>query len=109
MKVNDNAIYLLIGARIRMRRRELGITQAKLADTTGELRTSISNIESGRQKAPLDVMFHICEALEIEPKDVIPSLAEVSLDEMIRHAPPKTAALVRELMQGAEPGERQET
>ena len=41
------------------------------------LRTSITNIESGRQRAGLHVIYALCEALEVDPLEILPRPSEV--------------------------------
>jgi transcriptional regulator with XRE-family HTH domain len=70
-------LYKIIGRRLKQRRKELGMTQSELAETIGHLRTSVANIEAGRQKAPLHVLFTLSNELGIELASIIPTNAEV--------------------------------
>jgi transcriptional regulator with XRE-family HTH domain len=54
-----------LGQRIRERRLELKMTQAKLADTTGLDRTYISGLESGRRNPALKNLGKLSKALKI--------------------------------------------
>lgn len=60
-------IYRRLGRRIRVRRKRLGLSQETLADAVGMIRTSIVNIEAGRQR----ILFHqtqkFARALGVEP------------------------------------------
>jgi transcriptional regulator with XRE-family HTH domain len=75
--IDEAKLFALIGERIKQRRIDLGQTQAWLAKRVGMLRTSITNIETGRQKAPLHVIYALCNALEIDPLDILPRPSEV--------------------------------
>ncbi|MGC1459450.1 MAG: helix-turn-helix transcriptional regulator [Steroidobacteraceae bacterium] len=46
-----------VGLRLQRARRERGITQEELARRIGLPRPSYANIESGRQRVPLDVVW----------------------------------------------------
>ena len=67
-----DALYEEIGDRIRKEREELGFTQSDLAQEIGMLRTSIANIETGRQRLPIHVLFNIARALGVTPKRLLP-------------------------------------
>ena len=64
--------YKIIGERIQKKREKMGLSQEDLAAKVGLLRTSITNTEAGRQKIPLEGLYRIAEALEMEVKDLIP-------------------------------------
>ena len=110
-EVDDARLYGLIGDRLKQRRQELGKTQAWLAERVGLLRTSITNIEKGRQKAPLHVVYGLCEALEVDPLEILPPLAEVRRalreevainSDRVARVPPKTAEFLREVIDDPE-------
>ena len=52
-----------IGAVIRMRRRELGLTQVELADRVGVGITYVSNLENGKETAEIGKALHILSML----------------------------------------------
>lgn len=92
LNLNDvDALYRLIGERIKSAREGVGLSQAKLAKRLGLSRTSIVNIEAGRQRAPVHVLWHIAESIGTELGLLIPNQSDyraqtdpVSLDaEMI--------------------------
>lgn len=57
------------------------MSQSQLADAIGHLRASVANIEAGRQKTPLHVLYAISEALGTDPKAMLPDRYEVMGDE----------------------------
>jgi hypothetical protein len=68
------------------------------------LRTSITNIEAGRQKAPLHVIYTICDALDVDPLKILPTPSEVRQQvheevaigaERVARVPPKAAEFLR--------------
>ncbi len=52
-----------IGTVIRMRRRELGLTQVELADRVGVGITYVSNLENGKETAEIGKALHILSML----------------------------------------------
>lgn len=74
-----DALYRMIGDRIRTirERSTQKLSQAKLAKLLGMSRASIVNIESGRQRAPVHLLWRIADALETELAMLIPRRAEL--------------------------------
>lgn len=68
----DWLLYSRIGEAIRGRRLELGMTQAELADALDFARTSIANIETGRQTIYVDTLYEIAKALDTVPATLVP-------------------------------------
>lgn len=67
-------VYEELGQRIRARREERGLSQAKFAGRVDLTRTSISNIENGRQHLPLHSLYRFADILECRPHDLLPEL-----------------------------------
>ena len=61
--------YLLFGARVSQLRDALGITQDELRVKVSLTRTSISNIEAGRQRVLLHDVDKFARAFGISPKN----------------------------------------
>src|SRR5207249_352007 len=80
IQMNEELLYRLVGEKVRAARERLSPkrSQAKLAQALGLSRTSLVNIECGRQRAPLHVLWRIAEALGIELADLLPRQAEYS-------------------------------
>jgi transcriptional regulator with XRE-family HTH domain len=66
-------LYSLTGARIREARQRRKLSQSELAAAVGLTRTSIVNIERGRQKILLHTLFDFAEALDVHPGTLIPN------------------------------------
>src|SRR5258708_14357179 len=104
MQVNETLLYHLIGENVKRQRVKVDITQAQLADAVGVLRTSIANIEAGRQKLPLHLLYRLCMELGVEVVDILPGNAMVSQPTTIstegapEEVPPKTAEFLKELL-----------
>lgn len=73
----NSTLYQILGNRIKTRREEIRLNQNELGEKAGVGRTSISNIEQGRQKPPLSVIYNICHALDIDIHSVLPSYNEI--------------------------------
>lgn len=71
MDIDD--FYREIGKRIRSEREALGFSQKEIADEVGMSRTSIVNIEAGRQHLPLHTLCVIADALGISVNCLIPN------------------------------------
>lgn len=59
--------YEIIGKRIRLRRKELHIKQADMAEYLDISNNHMSSIENGRQKPSLEILLRICDYLEVTP------------------------------------------
>ena len=64
--------YKQLGATIRHARAGLGITQADLAQIVGLSRTSLTNIELGRQRILVDQLAELASALHVSVSSLIP-------------------------------------
>jgi transcriptional regulator with XRE-family HTH domain len=71
MKPESRLLYRQVGARIEQIRTALGITQEELSKKVGLTRTSITNIEAGRQVITLDGLLKFCESFHITPKQLL--------------------------------------
>lgn len=65
------SLYDLLGKQVGAERRARGISQAELARAVGLTRTSMTNIEAGRQRPPLHVTVALAQALGLELSDLI--------------------------------------
>ena len=68
----EQELYSEIGLRIRKEREALGFTQADLAREVQLTRTSITNIEAGRQKMLIQTLYAIANALGISIACLLP-------------------------------------
>lgn len=72
--MNDpDLIYLSIGRNVRRERLRLQWSQDQLAERIGLLRTSIANIEAGKQRVPLHTLCLIADALDVLPGRLLPA------------------------------------
>ena len=61
----DKINYKELGCRIRSRRIERSIKQAKMAEDLGISNNHLSAIEHGRQKPSMDTFINICSYLQV--------------------------------------------
>ena len=63
--------YRALGARVQMIRQTLDMSQGELAKRIGYTRTSIVNIEAGRQRVPMHQVEEIAKALATTPRNLL--------------------------------------
>ena len=68
---SDN-VYIEIGKRIAAARVASGMTQAELAEAISLSRTSVTNIEVGRQKILVHMLLEIAALLRVEVSKLLP-------------------------------------
>jgi transcriptional regulator with XRE-family HTH domain len=87
--VNDPDIRRRVGAKVREARKALGLSQGDLASRIGVTRTSIANIEAGRQSISMARLLALMSVLNvnlaalIEPGD-LPSAPPVPHNVVIK-------------------------
>ena len=60
----------IVGKTIARRRKARGLTQADLGQMINASRTSIANLEAGRQNVSLRTIYNLCQALNCMPNDL---------------------------------------
>ena len=63
-----------IGARVRLRRWELGFSQEELAGISGLHRTYIGSLERGERNISLANIIRLANALELDPAELVKGL-----------------------------------
>lgn len=66
------AFYQRLGENIRKCRKRRGLSQDALAKLMGLNRTSLTNIENGRQHPPLHTFCEIVEQLKVDISELLP-------------------------------------
>lgn len=95
--MNDlESFYLKLGSLIREKREAKGITQESLAWMVALSRTSITNIEKGRQKLLLHTFLDISSALELKPEALLPKISLNELEQTINNELEKYTPSTRE-------------
>ena len=82
MQIDEATLYRYIGRQLKQQRQRRNWTQQQLADAMDMLRTSIANIETGRQKTPLHILYRLCLVLNLEVSVLLPRVAEVTRVEV---------------------------
>ena len=67
-----SAFYEELGANIRKTRNARKLSQEELARLVGLQRTSLTNIEKGRQHPPLHTLCEIVEQLKVDISELLP-------------------------------------
>lgn len=68
----QQAFYRQVGEKIRLQRKARGISQDTLGKLVGLTRTSLTNIECGRQHPPLHIFCEIAAQLEVSVSELLP-------------------------------------
>lgn len=68
---NYDAFYVDLGSRIKEARRRLGITQSELAAAFSLSRSSVANLESGRQHPPVHIIVEMASLLQFEVPGIV--------------------------------------
>ena len=78
--LDSDKLYELIGDRIRQIREAQTprMSQGDLARILGLQRTSVTNIELGKQKPTLDTLFRLCEHFALEIDAIVPKVRDVA-------------------------------
>ncbi|MEK4063514.1 MULTISPECIES: helix-turn-helix transcriptional regulator [Paenibacillus] len=71
-----------MGQRIRTYREKKEWTQDVLGEKVRLTRSSIANIELGKQKVPLSTIYLIAHTLQVEIFDILPSMKEITTDDI---------------------------
>lgn len=89
--MDNRPLYAMIGKRIREEREVRGVTQKDLAARVRLTRTSITNIESGKQKILVHTLLDIAQVLGVEPATLLQGYDAVGkseeLDDLINDRP----------------------
>lgn len=65
------ACHVALGARVRLIREAIGLTQDELAQRVSLKRASVANIETGRQRLLLDSVENFARALGTTPRHLM--------------------------------------
>ena len=72
-----------IGGRIRLYRKQSGLTQEQLASKINVTKSRVSNWEQGINRPDADILADICRALNVSPSDLLD--VHLSTDELTDH------------------------
>jgi transcriptional regulator with XRE-family HTH domain len=77
-------LYQAFGQRIKRLRDADGLSQDALARRVGLRRTSITNIEAGKQHVALHQVYLLAGALDVPPRELLPELDGSTKEELLR-------------------------
>ena len=99
---NQDAFYAEVGQRVRKARDARGLTQEALATLVSLTRTSITNIEKGRQKLLAHTIVDLATALKVSPATLLPENHSTGdgkkLDQLLKDRSPKERAWVKSIL-----------
>jgi transcriptional regulator with XRE-family HTH domain len=90
--IDQKSFYEEVGKRILKIRLQRRLTQESLAESVKLTRTSITNIERGRQKLPLYTLALIAESLSVQCSDLLPKMKEAELGDIEQAIGDRSAA-----------------
>jgi transcriptional regulator with XRE-family HTH domain len=85
----QDPFYIELGKRLRDARKQRKFTQEKLATAVQLTRTSITNIEGGRQPVLAHHLVRLARALDVTVQDLLPPTETVKpeLNDRVRNLP----------------------
>ena len=93
----DSEFDAFVGRLIQAKRKDKRIYQEKLAKKIGLSRSSIANIECGKQKVSLFQLHEICNVLSIEIEEILPSSDDFKrLFSQIQNQPKLSSSILHE-------------
>jgi transcriptional regulator with XRE-family HTH domain len=95
-----DTLYRIISERVRNARKRRGLNQQDLATRIGKDRTSVVNLESGKQKMPLHVLWSIAEHVGVTFHELIPTQDEIVAAAAVPTLDSKMIAKIEEIAQG---------
>ncbi|HCR55633.1 TPA: hypothetical protein DIV49_01550 [Candidatus Saccharibacteria bacterium] len=107
--VDEQEFYQEVGRRIRDARkgRKPPLTQQALGELVSLTRTSITNVEKGRQKFLLHTLANIAAALQVEPGSLLPELpldSDELLDMALKNRPHAEKLWIKSVVSAAQRG-----
>ena len=72
----NQALRQSLAEKVKLAREAAGIQQQELANVVGLTRTSISNIERGKQGLSVDLLYSIADALNENPASLLSSAVD---------------------------------
>lgn len=98
MAMQQGPFYEALGANVCRLRHAANLTQQHLATKVGLTRTSITNIEKGRQPVQVHVLIEIVRALKTSVSDVLPPMPDDAMPVLPDNLDEQTQALVRKIL-----------
>lgn len=104
--IRAEKFYEELGKSIRARREELKITQAELGDRLGLSRTSVTNIECGRQRLLIEQFCQLADVLKCDRDTLLSPALRTGREQKTAQrdlaSMPAVARFVQKALQGVE-------
>jgi len=100
--LDPQEFYVEVGRLVRKAREQLRLNQEDLASRVHLARTSITNIEKGRQRLLLHTLVELAAALRVSPADLLPENAaapETGLDDVLKNLANEEKAWIKATVQ----------
>ena len=103
-KARLTALYQEIGHRVARARKKANLSQQDLATRIGLKRTSVTNIETGRQKVMVHTLLELAEHLGVTIEELLPrepskdkrnDVAQLLESEVLRNLNPETLKFIQ--------------
>ena len=98
----NQAFYRELGRRIRDARKKGRLTQEALATKISLTRTTVTNIEKGRQQLLVHTLVDIADALSVAPELLLPKPQPSSIDKILAVEPPDAQDWIRRIVDMAD-------
>jgi transcriptional regulator with XRE-family HTH domain len=99
--VDRQTFYIELGRCIREARLKNNLTQEALAALVSLTRTSVTNIEKGRQQVLVHTLLDIATALGVPPDVLLPKTKPSPLDEILKDRSPQEREWVKAIIDNA--------
>jgi DNA-binding XRE family transcriptional regulator len=95
----NQAFYKELGSHIKKARNKALLTQESLADKVSLTRTTVTNIEKGRQQLLVHTLVDIAKVLNVSIESLFPKQISTSIDDVINKKAdsPQTQELIRKI------------
>ncbi|MDI9636215.1 helix-turn-helix transcriptional regulator [Oscillatoria laete-virens NRMC-F 0139] len=101
--MTDNQVfYQELGRRIRDARKKGRLTQEALATKVSLTRTTVTNIEKGRQQLLVHTLVDIADALNVAPEALLPESQSPSIDKLLTVETPDAQDWIRRIVDMAD-------
>ena len=104
----EQLFYSGLGRKLCQQRERCGFTQEDLAAKIGLTRTSITNIEKGRQRILLHTFIDLATSLGVHPEDLLPATVVPlqEIEDLLRGRSKKEREFVAAVMSSVDDGAR---
>lgn len=102
--IESRTFYAQLGICIKEAREECGLTQEALGNSVGLSRTSITNVEKGKQKVLLHTFVNIANTLRINPESLLPKTqlsSDGELDQILKEHSTEEQAWIKAVIDAA--------